>query len=587
MFNVKTFRSGFLRSLVSLFVISFVMFLVSSPARADDASLGRKGEAVRPVNDSQVEMVSEEVVVTVSTDRSRVDCRFTFKNTGPSTTVLMGFPESKPLPDREGFGDNTALHDFRTFIDGGHVSVKKEKGDSQEDKKADQPGNHPYWWTWEVPFGAGETREVRNTYRVNNHYWSNGQVLAGYILSTGSYWKGPIGKVRVVFRFEDVLPHEMVRIFPGTHRFEGNDLVWEWTDLEPRGDIEIIFNTRRWPEIPIKWGEIDSSVEPFFTQFVKQDSKRDSKAALATLKELRQALQAEYKAKHMEAGFSEIASAIDLVEARYRFQLGQTEFGRGIWEQELKSGNVDPQIYYYLGTLYHKKGQLKELLELNRQIKTHMTGCIESNQFFDFQTWKILQRWLASLLPDYAAEKIPDGNAAPVLKKVTISPVNSETPASFCFKSYVEDRDEDLVHIGFGLWYVKNGIKFMIHENRDNAYPPRYGPEGYTEDYVFSAPSPESNLYYRIEAVDMAGHRLDTGDVRWNKNDSAVIKDSAQEAHGPDGKDNLLTNNGSCDSWEGKYLYFIVIGGLQALLVIIFCSANRGGEQTKSIRSEK
>ncbi|MFZ5633808.1 MAG: protease complex subunit PrcB family protein, partial [Bacillota bacterium] len=109
-----------------------------------------------------------------------------------------------------------------------------------------------FWWTWEVPFEAGETREVRNTYWVKNHYWSNGQVLAGYILTTGSYWKGPIGKARVVFRFEGVLPGDLVQIFPETYRFEGNDLVWEWTGLEPQEDIEIIFNTRRWPETPVK-----------------------------------------------------------------------------------------------------------------------------------------------------------------------------------------------------------------------------------------------------------------------------------------------------------------------------------------------
>jgi len=74
-----------------------------------------------------------------------------------------------------------------------------------------------------------------------------------------------------------------------------------------------------------------------------------------------------------------------------------------------------------------------------------------------------------------------------------------------------------MVRIGFDLWYVKNGIKFTIHENLDNPHPPRYGPEGYREDLIFEAPSPESSIYYRVIAVDMAGHRLDTGDVRWSK----------------------------------------------------------------------
>ncbi len=477
MFNVTTSGRSFLNSIflpVILLMASLILISHPSPARADDASLGRKGETVWPVNDSQVEMVSEEVTVTVSAGRSRVDCGFTFKNTGTATRVLMGFPEMKPPPDREGFGDDTALHDFRTFVDGVELPVKKEKGGAREDKKAVEAADrYPFWWTWEVPFEAGETREVRNTYWVKNHQWSNGQVLAGYILTTGSYWKGPIGRARVVFRFEDVLPYDLERVFPGTYHFEGNDLVWEWTDLEPQGDIEIIFNTRRWPEIPVKWwGEIDPSTQALWTQFFTQDAGRDLQAALATLKELSQALQAEYKAKHIDVELSEVASAIDLIEARYRFQLGQIEFGRQIWEREIKSGNDNPQIYYYLGTLYHKKGQLKELSELKRQIKNNITGYMESGQFM---SWKILQRWLACLLPDYAGEKIPDGSAAPVLKKATISPTSPEAPARLLFKACVDDGDEDLVRIGFSLWYVKDGIKHIILENRDNGVTGRKG----------------------------------------------------------------------------------------------------------------
>ena len=121
--------------------------------------------------------------------------------------------------------------------------------------------------------------------------------------------------------------------------------------------------------------------------------------------------------------------------------MGEIEFGWGIWEREIKGGNGNPQIYYYLGTLYHKKGQLQELLELNRQIENHLTRYKESNQSFDFEAWKVLQRWLASLLPDYAVQKTPDGKAAPVLKKVTISPKDPGMPTRLLFESYVEDTD--------------------------------------------------------------------------------------------------------------------------------------------------
>jgi hypothetical protein len=151
----------------------------------------------------------------------------------------------------------------------------------------------------------------------------------------------------------------------------------------------------------------------------------------------------------------------------------------------------------------------------------------------------------------------------------------------------VEDRDEDLVHIGFDLWYVENGIKFMIRENRDSTYPPHYGPEGYSEEYIFSAPSPESSLYYRVNAVDMAGHRLDTGDVWWNKNGAAVIEDDAQETRSPDSQDAARHNSFFGGPWVGNFLLLIVIGGLPALLGIIFWLRRPGRRVSLNNRIEE
>jgi len=224
---------------LSAIIILTGLFCFSTPAWTDQARLYRQGETVRPINDNHVEMTAEEVFVSVGEESSTFDCRFTFKNTGPDQTVLMGFPEIE-LP--KWVSGDPALHDFQAFIDGTPVAVKKEKAESsQKSEYQNIEISYSSFWAMEVPFKANEIKEVRNIYRVTNHRDVSNNIC--YILKTGSYWKGPIGKIRIVFHFENNMPPcEITRIIPGTYHFEGDDLVWEWTDLEPGGDINIYYH---------------------------------------------------------------------------------------------------------------------------------------------------------------------------------------------------------------------------------------------------------------------------------------------------------------------------------------------------------
>ncbi|MEW6523849.1 MAG: hypothetical protein AB1445_09845 [Bacillota bacterium] len=228
-------KAGFLGVLMAVLVLAV-------PASADDASLGRVGEAVQPLFNNQVRMVSEEVRVTVTPGHSRVDATFTFHNTGPAVTVLVGFPEQAPDPDRGHFGDDLLLHDFLAFVDGKEVAVRREPGlvPAVNPRAID----YPAWYTWEVEFHADQTRVLQNTYWVKNLAWSNGVTMAGYILVTGSTWLGPIGHARVTMEFDGVFPHQLMCIQPGDYRFEGDTLVWEWRDLDPLFDIEVFFDAR-------------------------------------------------------------------------------------------------------------------------------------------------------------------------------------------------------------------------------------------------------------------------------------------------------------------------------------------------------
>lgn len=94
--------------------------LVPHPVQADDAALGTVGYAVMPLDNEQVQMVSERVEADLSAWSAQVTCVFTFTNPGTATTVLMGFPEMRGRPGR---GDDTSLKDFRAFVDGQEVAV--------------------------------------------------------------------------------------------------------------------------------------------------------------------------------------------------------------------------------------------------------------------------------------------------------------------------------------------------------------------------------------------------------------------------------------------------------------------------------
>lgn len=235
-----------------LMVLSLTAILgFPPPGLADSSSMSRTPDGVYPVFDSSVTMSDEYVRVILDRQRSfaQVDCRFTFKNDGGPREVLMGFPACEKIEGMametmpDGMLEEVRIHDFRAYVGGKEVEVREDKAVKPSGINF-PPGTDYYsWYTFTVPMGAGETKEVRNTYRVHlrqGNYTSS----TGYILTTGAFWKGPIGHARVDFILGDVKPYEINRLFPYGFRFAGNDLVFERYDFEPRYDLGVGFFNR-------------------------------------------------------------------------------------------------------------------------------------------------------------------------------------------------------------------------------------------------------------------------------------------------------------------------------------------------------
>lgn len=187
----------------------FSVVVGSAIGLADDAAMSFGGSPKILRGHPSVTMLYERVTIHVGRTSTTYDCTFKFKNTGPATSVRIGFPDrgfgANETADSEEIGQAkekgtikrpyTMLEHFVSYVDGKRVETKLEG--TQELAQS--------WHTKIVRFGAGESHVIRNKFAVTG---SGGICAAGmmlqdvrYIINTGASWKGNIEKavVDVVF----------------------------------------------------------------------------------------------------------------------------------------------------------------------------------------------------------------------------------------------------------------------------------------------------------------------------------------------------------------------------------------------------
>lgn len=209
---------------------------------ADDGVLGSVGSAVVPLESDQVTMVAEWIDAAVVDGEARVTCVFTFSNGGPPVEILMGFPERSPSSSR---GEETEILDFAASVDGAPLPVRfrLEATPAAGTDTADGSGPYRGWHTFTVPFAAGQTRVVRNTYRGTLGRMSDGSRTFRYVVATGASWRGPIGEatIRVIWSDDEVVPGS-VQAHPEPAAWTGSSASWRFRELEPTSDQDIFFS---------------------------------------------------------------------------------------------------------------------------------------------------------------------------------------------------------------------------------------------------------------------------------------------------------------------------------------------------------
>src|SRR5438270_345093 len=105
------------RILLLIGLVGVSLSFLGGTARADDAAMGAIGSSVMPLQNDQITMAAERVDAAIHDRQASVTCVFTFTNSGPPTTVLMGFPQM--VAER----GSPELLDFTAKVDGKAVAT--------------------------------------------------------------------------------------------------------------------------------------------------------------------------------------------------------------------------------------------------------------------------------------------------------------------------------------------------------------------------------------------------------------------------------------------------------------------------------
>ncbi len=300
-----------------------MLLLQSSSALADvgtwwtaqSASVAPDGES------TQVQMVAEEVLLVIEpldppADQEwvridelmtiHVEATFLMRNQGTETEASdVWFPLTAGAIQDDNPIFPSRLENFRAWVDGDSVQVEEQPGRDLLGLRDEAP-----WATWAISFPPGRDVTLRVTYDTYPVEWG-GWAIVHYILETGAGWRGPIGAGTVTFRLPyEVTPQnvqlaEIREAYTGPERpfeitVEGTDVVWRFTDLEPRPSGTL------WEDSPLV--DTDNLILPM----MKPTDWLEIEAARADVEAHPESAEAHLRlAQALEEGAQTVKSALD------------------------------------------------------------------------------------------------------------------------------------------------------------------------------------------------------------------------------------------------------------------------------------
>ncbi len=266
------------------FIVTLI-FITISPVFANDGSLGVTPDGVYPITQSDIKMKSEEIFIDCTT--GNVTCRFDFKNYGEAQSVLMGFPARlNEYVDGLTTEESISVIDFTARDKNGDIPVTLVNTIPNPPlKEVNGMEEYSKWYTFSVDFDENEEKTLYHTYKVQFSHFSNGEVQLGYVIETGSLWKGSIGHSKVIFYFGEIPMYAITQVSPNNfYRIEDNKLIFERSNFKPDYNLNISMNQARYNDL--NWFDVNYS---------GNESKESAKKKIELLKTSPKAIRKDHQ----------------------------------------------------------------------------------------------------------------------------------------------------------------------------------------------------------------------------------------------------------------------------------------------------
>jgi hypothetical protein len=250
--------SRILRPVIPLIVAILLVF----PAPLPRALADTLGDAAPPAPapgdsiqsgyiDTKVQMVSEDVLITIGDNRAYVKANFQLRNQGTSEE---SFNVRFPVGADNGFTGVSMVENFAAYVDGSPAETTTIYNVMP---RCDGCDPIP-WASWPVTFPPGQQISVDVIYQVPPYRSYGAFDRYYYILQTGAGWYDSIGEADITVRLPYAVNEYNARlapdsISPANPQIEGTDIVWRLTDFEPKSskdnvDVELMY-PRFWRDL--------------------------------------------------------------------------------------------------------------------------------------------------------------------------------------------------------------------------------------------------------------------------------------------------------------------------------------------------
>ena len=233
---------------------------------------------------------------------------------------------------------------------------------------------------------------------------------------------------------EGILPYQIRRACPGDFRFEGQDLVWEWRNLDPKADIEVFYDARGLLPFAEAALDLDGRATQW-EEWLSQGRHEEVLQALATATAPSQAALTLYRARALEG-------------------LGRSLEAAAAWQGLLHMGGRDdpplahlaaPEALYHLALHNYNTGDREALRQIHGNLRESRLSAP-------------LQRWVESLMPP---ADLP--NEPPVIHQAFLKPIEGDASHRYLVID-AEDYDGDMASVQVVVWYEEEGTNHVILE---------------------------------------------------------------------------------------------------------------------------